>query len=455
MSNAHSNEVYAIPELVSLTFTPNEIELTAPSTNLKFELVVSHPIGIENSKVSISLNSAAKSNLTLDLFRTDVPINRSLNTVTFNGSIDIPRNIKSGVYKVESGQIIGIAPKNSPSNPVSSSFKINKIMNKIVGAETDLIIRSGGDLNFDYQTFIGPSHATLLKIARELPKLSKIVTPIWKVGETYIPSEYYELKVPELELTVSSKNPEICVSDGKKLTFIAVGSCSFLVFTKKNSNYIYKQDEQLATITGARTPQELIIENIPSQNASNLPKLIQIPRVNSGNFGFLIPKSLTPTVCLVSDGFINIFTGGICRYSYQSEATPNSLASKVYELEFEIIRDPQTILFALPSTANVSNRSITLAATSSSGGAITYTTTSTGICSITESNLNLLRSGNCTVSATQAGTSILAPASATATVMLIGAVVTEKKSITCVKGKSTKKVSGANLKCPKGYKLKK
>jgi hypothetical protein len=47
------------------------------------------------------------------------------------------------------------------------------------------------------------------------------------------------------------------------------------------------------------------------------------------------------------------------------------------------------------------------------------------------------------------------PVSSTATVMLTGAVVTNKKSITCVKGKSTKKVSGTNPKCPKGYKLKK
>ena len=453
MSNAHSNEVYALPEIVSFTFSPNEIELTAPSTNLKFELVVSHPIGIENSRVTVSLNSATSS-LTLDLFRTDIPLNKSLKTVTFNGSIDIPRNIKSGVYKVESGQILGIALRNSLTNPVSSPFKITKKMNNITGAETDLIIRSGGDLSFDYQTFIGPSHATLLKTARDLPKLLKVVTPIWKVGEIYVPTDYYELRVPELELGISSKNPEVCASDGNKLTFISVGSCSYLVFTKKNSNYIYKQDEQLATITSARTTQELVVENLPSQKASNLPKVIQIPRVYSGNFGFLSPKSLTPTICLVSDGFISIFSGGICRYSYQSEANSISLASKVYELEFEITRDAQTIIFALPGTAKVSSRSITLTATASSGAVVSYSTNSTGICSITGSTLNLLASGNCSVTATQAGTSTLAPIASTATVMLTDSVVIDKKRITCVKGKSTKKVSGINPKCPKGFKLK-
>ena len=33
-------------------------------------------------------------------------------------------------------------------------------------------------------------------------------------------------------------------------------------------------------------------------------------------------------------------------------------------------------------------------------------------------------------------------------------IVADKKSITCVKGKSTKKVSAVNPKCPTGYKKK-
>ena len=455
MSIANSNEVYAIPELVSFTFTPGEIELTAPSTNVKFELVVNHPIGIENSKVSVSLSSAKNNNLSLELVRSDIPINKSLKTVTFIGSINIPRNITSDVYVVESSPVLGTAPKNTSQNPISPSFKINKKINNIFGAETDLIIRSGGDLNFDYQTFIGPSHTSLFVLARELPRLPKIVVPIWKVGETYVPADYYELKVPELEFGVTSKSPDVCISDGKKLTFVAVGSCSFLVFTPKNKNYVYKQDEQLVSITSARIAQELVVENIGTQNSVGLPKLIKIPRVTSGTLSYVSPKTLTPTICLVSDGFVNIFSGGVCRYAYQSESTPNFLASKIYELSFEITRDPQTILFTLPSTANVSSKSIALTATTSSAGAITFETTSTGICSISGATLNLLKSGNCAITATQAGTSTLAPISATSTVMITGSLAPVNKTISCVMGKKSKKVSGANPKCPKGYKLKK
>jgi hypothetical protein len=182
---------------------------------------------------------------------------------------------------------------------------------------------------------------------------------------------------------------------------------------------------------------------------------VAIFQVYSTSEGYVLPQSTTPAVCFGSGFFVRIVGGGTCTLTYQTKETATYLASDLYKVSFEVARDPQTIAFTLPSTANVSSKSLVLTSTASSGAVVAYSTTSTGVCSITGSTLNLLTGGNCSVTATQAGTSTLAPASATATVMLTGAVVTNKKSISCVKGKSTKKVSGTNPKCPKGYKLKK
>jgi hypothetical protein len=185
-----------------------------------------------------------------------------------------------------------------------------------------------------------------------------------------------------------------------------------------------------------------------------LPLKIPLTWVYGPADGYVMPKSETPTVCLAAGLFVNVISGGTCVLTYQSEENSSYLASDLYKITFEIVRDPQTVTFALPSTANVSTRSIALTATASSDGAITYSTTSVGICSITGSTLNLLGNGNCAVTATQAGTSKLAPASTTATVVLSGAVVATRKTINCVKGKSTKRVSGVNPKCPRGFKIK-
>ena len=199
---------------------------------------------------------------------------------------------------------------------------------------------------------------------------------------------------------------------------------------------------------------------INNQTAKSLPKTIEIFRVFSPTGVYIMPQATTPTVCIASGFYVQIVGGGTCTLTYQSEANTSYFASDLYRISFEVIRDPQTITFAPVTAVDIVTKSLTLTATASSGGAITFASTSTENCTISGSTLNLLKSGNCIVTATQAGTSTLAPISASATITLTGAFVTPKpvvtkKTIVCVKGKTTKKVSAINPKCPKGFKLKK
>ena len=454
-TSANVEDIYTIPQLVSFTFSPGEVDLTGPSTKVDFELTVYHPIGIQSSKVKVDLLSAKNNSLSLNLIRTDIPANLNLKNVVFKGAIEIPRNVRNEPYVVTAEPVIGIQPSGGSKSPISPKFVISKTINKVVGAERDLIVRSNGNMDFNFKTFIGPSHATTFTSQREYPSLPEYKTPIWKVGEFYTPSDYYELKVPDLSLMVTTKDGDVCISDGKKLKFVKEGDCYFTVSTEKTKNYNYKEDPQLVSITKARIAQVLTVESTSDQKATDLPKQIKIARVYSYSQGYIIPKTLTPEVCLVSDGFVDIFSGGFCKYSYQASETNEFLASKIYELSFEVLKNSQTIVFPLANSVDISSKSMVLLAKASGGGEITYSTTSTGVCSITGSTLNLLKAGNCSVAATQVGTATLLPASATASIALSGTAVAAKKTITCVKGKTTKKVTGTNPKCPTGYKLKK
>jgi hypothetical protein len=235
---------------------------------------------------------------------------------------------------------------------------------------------------------------------------------------------------------------------------IATGNCTFKVSTLKTKDYALKEVLQDVTITAARSKPELVMGNIATQTSKNLPKSIEIFRVYSPSGNWVLPQASTPTVCIAAGFFVQIIGGGTCTLTYQSEATTTYLASDLYRVSFEVTRDPQTITFSLPTSANISSRTVALSATASGGGVVSYTTSTPENCSITGSNLNILKSGNCSVTATQSGTSTLAPISATASVMIAGAVAPAKKTITCIKGKKTKKVSGLNPKCPKGFKVK-
>jgi hypothetical protein len=448
--NAQANPT---PIVESFTFTPNEVDTLNVDSKVTFEITVSHPDGIDNTSTFVTLSNSKSDTIGVNLYRTDTPANNKLTKVTFKGTLTVPRDINPGVYNVSAGEI-----RNSRLNKYqySTGTIYPEKVRSLVGAEYGLLVRNNGKLELAYETFVGPTHDRTLNIDYVNPGVYAYGnTPLWKVGETYVPSKYYELRATTLSLGITSQTPTVCPSDGKELKFIQEGLCMYSVFTSKNNDYLAKISNQSVTITSARIKPQLVLGTIAPQIAKDLPKSLEIFRVYTPSVGYVFPQSETPGVCIGNGFYARIIGGGTCTLTYQSAATNTYLASDLYKVSFEVVREPQTITFAPSATANISGKSLSLAATASSGAAVTYSTTSTGICSITGSTLNLLKSGNCTVTATQAGTSTLAPVSATANITLTATVVAVKKTITCIKSKTTKKVTGTNPTCPIGYKLKK
>ena len=445
------------PVVESFSFTPNDLDLISANTNVAFELVVSHPSGIKNTSTLATITGPNGITLATYLTRTDSPVNLAQAKVTFKGTLTVPQNIAAGAYTISVAEVNN---NSSAGYEYGTGIITPKKLRDLIGTEYSLLVRNSGDLNLSYETFVGPTHNTTLGIYYNNQTVyNNNNPPIWKVGETYLPTKYFELRVPSLPLVVSSSTPTICSADGKELKLIAVGNCTFKVSTAKTKDYALKEIIQVVTVTAARSKPELIMSVINNQTAKSLPKTIEIFRVFSPTGAYIMPQATTPTVCIASGFYVQIVGGGTCTLTYQSEANTSYFASDLYRVSFEVIRDPQTITFAPVTAADIATKSLTLTATASSGGAITFASTSTENCIISGSTLNLLKSGNCIVTATQAGTSTLAPISASATITLTGTFVAPKpvvtkKTIVCVKGKTTKKVSGTKPKCPKGYKIK-
>ena len=446
------------PVVESFSFTPNDLDLISANTNVVFELVVSHPSGIKNTSTFATLIGPNGSTLATYLTRTDSPINLAQAKVTFKGTLTVPQNIIAGAYTVS---MTGVDNNSTAGYEYNTGVITPKKLRGLIGAEYSLLIRNSGDLNLSYDTFVGPTHNTTLGISYNNPEIyNNVNPPIWKVGETYLPNRYFEARVPSLPLIVTSSTPTVCSTDGKELKLISTGNCAFKVSTTKTKDYAAKESIQAITITTARIKPEFVMSVITNQTAKSLPKIIEIFRVYSPTGTYVMPQATTPTVCIASGFYVQIVGGGTCTLTYQSEANTSYLASDLYKISFEVTRDPQTITFAPVATVDIATKSLILAATASSGGAVSFSSTSTENCTISGSTLNLLKAGSCVITATQAGTSMLSPVSASATITLTGIVVTPKpvvtkKTIVCVKGKTTKSANGTNPKCPKGFKLKK
>ena len=451
-----ADEPWVMPELVSFEFSPKEIELTQLNPIVTVTVKASHPVGIKTEKINIYLKNAINPQSFTYQFpalRTQYSTQNNLFTATFTGSFTLPTSIASGVWNLSSEPIQGLASIKATGWPESGSFTPPNFRD-MPGAENSLLVRLDGNLNYDLQTFVGPAYRSEAMASDGKPMTLNVEAPIWKVGEVIDTSKYFQMRVNGVPLELTSKTPQICQATGLLLKLLTTGECNYRVFTSKNKDYIYKELNLYSTVTQARIKPELSIPKIATQTSDGLPKTISRESVYS--YGNLItPKSLTPNVCIPTSTGVTLYSGGICELQYSTDATLTYLASDVYVQKFEVTRSAQTISFSLPASSSVSTKTLPLSATASGGGALVFTTTSAGNCSVTGTTLNLLKSGNCSVTATQAGTATLAPVSATATTMIVGTAQPAKKTIACIKGKTTKKVTGTNPKCPAGYKLKK
>jgi len=377
-----------IAKVVSFSVTPDEIELTGTSSTVSFELVVSHPSGIENTSTLLTLKSATNNSVVTYLNRTDS--NRQATTVTFRGSLAVPRDLNPGVYTYS---VIGVKNNSSAGYQFNTGTIEGGQIRSLVGAESGLLVRSGGDLNFDYATFYGPTHDSTQSFSyQNTQKYNSINRPIWKVGETYNPSDYYELRVPSLTLSVKSYTSDVCSVDGKVLLLKKEGSCSFSVFTSKTKDYKEFISNQSATITEARVKPALVIDKIPNQDVKSIGESITIPGVYGPSQTYVLPVTQTPSVCFASFLFVKIVSGGTCKLTYQSPESASLKASDLYTVSFEILKDGQPVVAPTP--------------------VVTPTPTPT-------------------------------------------AKPVVKRTISCVKGTKTVKKTSVRPKCPKGYKLKK
>jgi hypothetical protein len=209
------------PVVESFTFTPNDLDLISANTNVTFELVVSHPSGIKNTTTQVSLTGPNGSTLGANLVRTDLPVNSALTKVTFKGVITIPQGIAAGAYSVS---VTEVSNNSTAGYEYGTGVITPNKLRDLVSAENALLVRNNGDLNLSYDTFIGPTHNTTISVSYNNPALfNNNNPPIWKVGEIYLPSKYFELRVPSLPLVLSTTTPTICSTDGKELKLIATG----------------------------------------------------------------------------------------------------------------------------------------------------------------------------------------------------------------------------------------
>jgi hypothetical protein len=397
------------PQLISFTFTPNEVDQKSGPNQVDFTLVVSSPTGVYNQSATVNLvNALGNINLIATLKRTDSPIVPTQTLVTFKGALSIATNIPAGPLFISVDNVYSLGLNGNKGYP-NITFYPSKVRD-LVGATTALLVRNNGILNYSYPTFIGPTYNDPNYLLPWVdPKFALASYPYWNVGESFNPSDYFEVGIPNMPLLVRTTTPRVCSTDGKTMKFIAMGICDFTVYTARTNDYLEYDfysiaDEYNNPIMFARSAFKLRAPSIPTQSTTAVGTRISVASVYDYDGGTIIyPQTLTPSVCHPTGVNINIASVGTCKLQYVT-LDGSFHGADTATVTFDI-GTPQTINVSSVKKQTSINAPIRLDASASSGLPVIYLSQTPKVCDATLNTLVPIKKGMCILTVSQPGSS--------------------------------------------------
>src|SRR5690349_2898561 len=115
--------------------------------------------------------------------------------------------------------------------------------------------------------------------------------------------------------------------------------------------------------------------------------------------------SLTVAVCAVSASAVTIVAAGTCTIQGRQTGNGNYLAAISVSQSFSVAKSAQTIAFGPLVSRTYGNPPFALSATASSGLAVTFSSATNAVCTVSGSTVTIVTGGTCTIKAAQAGNS--------------------------------------------------
>jgi hypothetical protein len=121
-------------------------------------------------------------------------------------------------------------------------------------------------------------------------------------------------------------------------------------------------------------------------------------------------ESSTPGVCTVSGTSLSLLSSGVCTVLAKQAGNSSYQAAADVARSFNVAGTPQTINFSAIANQTLGTAMPALTATASSGLAVSYSSSTTAVCTVSGTAVSLLTAGTCTLTASQAGNSSFAAA---------------------------------------------
>ena len=245
--------------------------------------------------------------------------------------------------------------------------------------------------------------------AAQVPQSFTVTPASQTITFTAIPDTVYGNTVnltatasSSLTVTYTSATTGVCTVSGSTVTLVTTGTCTINANQAGNANYnAAAQVPQSFTVT----PASQTITFTSTAPAATVGGATYTPTATGGASGNTVTFSIdnsSSAVCSISGGAVSFLTVGTCTINANQAGNTNYNAATQVQQAVTVGSGSQTINFpAIPDT--VYGNTVNLTATASSGLTVTYTSATTGVCTVSGSTVTLVTTGTCTINANQAG----------------------------------------------------
>jgi hypothetical protein len=243
---------------------------------------------------------------------------------------------------------------------------------------------------------------------------SQTITFGSQAAQTYNPGATFSLNPQAtassgLAVTYASTTTGVCTLSGTIVAIVSAGTCMITADQSGNSNYT-AATQVAQNITIQKASQAITYGAQPAQvySSGGTFSLSPAPVASSGLS--VSYASTTTSVCTISGTTptVTIVSGGTCTVTENQTGNANYNAAAQVTQNITINKIPQTLAFGSQwPVAYVSSGTFSLspAATASSGLSVAYSSTTTGVCTISGTTVTMVAAGTCTIAADQSGNS--------------------------------------------------
>jgi hypothetical protein len=204
-------------------------------------------------------------------------------------------------------------------------------------------------------------------------------------------------------VSFTSNTPAICTVAGATVTPQSTGTC--IITSTQAGDATYYAAADVARSFAIKGTQTITFDQPTDLTLGN-----NVDLTATASSGLAVSfTSSTGAVCTVAGNTVTSQSAGTCTITASQAGDTNFLAAADVARSFAI-KGTQTITFNQPSDLTLGNN-VDLTATASSGLAVSYTSSTTDVCTVASNAVTSQSAGTCTITASQAGdTNFLAAA---------------------------------------------